>query len=122
MLGAKGLILRHLHIAKLPNDAEGLLLPSPPGPGHQPWVDLDQGGPVSKASNRVFVVSEAHDVDELQGCADVTGQLGFRTELVKRVLAENGVERGTLQAVVGRGGLVRPLQSGTYEVDAGNAR
>jgi butyrate kinase len=47
----------------------------------------------------------------------VFDQLDFRVAAVDRLLAEAGVKPGELSAVVGRGGLLKPLPSGTYAVD-----
>lgn len=44
-------------------------------------------------------------------------QQEFRTALIKAALKESGCEIADLSAVVGRGGLLPPLSSGTYEVD-----
>jgi butyrate kinase len=47
----------------------------------------------------------------------VFDQLDLRVAAVDRLLAEAGVKAGELSAVVGRGGLLKPLPSGTYAVD-----
>lgn len=44
-------------------------------------------------------------------------QLPARTRAVRAFLDHSGVEREALAAVVGRGGLLRPIESGTYLVD-----
>jgi len=43
-------------------------------------------------------------------------QLETRLDAVHTVLGERGVDLSALQATVGRGGLLRPLESGTYRV------
>lgn len=48
---------------------------------------------------------------------NVTAQYKFRRDLVLNTLRENNVERGSLHAVIGRGGLIKPGPSGTYEVN-----
>ena len=47
----------------------------------------------------------------------VWDELPARTAAVRAFLAREGVGPGALAAVVGRGGLLGPLASGTYEVD-----
>ncbi len=47
----------------------------------------------------------------------VTAQLQFRQELVVKTLSERAVALCEIRAVIGRGGLVRPLASGTYVVN-----
>jgi butyrate kinase len=49
-------------------------------------------------------------------------QLGFRLAAVRAFLAEAGIAPGALGAVAGRGGLFRPVESGTYEVGAAMLR
>ncbi len=44
-------------------------------------------------------------------------QMSFRRSAVETFLKEQGVVAGDLDAVVGRGGLVLPVESGTYRVD-----
>ncbi|OFZ80337.1 MAG: butyrate kinase [Bdellovibrionales bacterium RIFOXYD1_FULL_53_11] len=47
----------------------------------------------------------------------VTSQYEFRKQLVLKTLEENGINQNSISAVVGRGGLVKPIPSGTYSVD-----
>lgn len=58
-----------------------------------------------------------HADAELQPFPRILDQLPLRAAAVDRLLAEAGVQRGELSAVVGRGGLLKPLASGTYAVD-----
>lgn len=60
----------------------------------------------------------AHTDDALAPFRDrpILDQLALRLAAVRRVLAERGVEPADLDAVVGRGGLLRPLAGGTYRV------
>jgi butyrate kinase len=60
----------------------------------------------------------SHSVAELEACGDrLYGQLPMRRAVVEQALAEAGIEPASIDAFVGRGGLVRPLVSGTYRVD-----
>jgi len=56
-----------------------------------------------------------HSDEELAGFESVAAQAGIRTEAVRHFLDRAAPER--IDAVVGRGGLLRPLASGTYRVD-----
>lgn len=47
----------------------------------------------------------------------VTAQFHFRKDLVLKTLEDNRVAAADISAVIGRGGLVRPIPSGTYRVD-----
>lgn len=48
----------------------------------------------------------------------VTAQYDFRKSMVLDSLKENQVALSEISAVIGRGGLLRPIESGTYEVDS----
>lgn len=58
-----------------------------------------------------------HHGDELKGFARVYDQHGYRLDLVLAALAEAGIALESLNAVVGRGGLLKPLTGGTYAVN-----
>lgn len=47
----------------------------------------------------------------------VTSQFEMRKNMVLDALKENNIAVEDIQAVIGRGGLVKPIESGTYEVD-----
>ena len=48
----------------------------------------------------------------------VTAQFEFRKDVVMTALAENDITLRDLHAVIGRGGVVKPIPSGTYAVNA----
>lgn len=64
----------------------------------------------------LFAKTIRHDDEELGGFHSLTEQIPFRMQAVKGFMDENNFESASLSAVVGRGGLLKPLQSGTYEV------
>jgi butyrate kinase len=47
----------------------------------------------------------------------VTSQFEMRKKVVTEALKENGIELSEINAVIGRGGLLKPIESGTYEVN-----
>lgn len=57
-----------------------------------------------------------HAPSELVQFGDIMEQHGFRKELIARALVERGVAIRSLTAVVGRGGLLRPIPSGVWVV------
>lgn len=57
-----------------------------------------------------------HREDALEAFEHVLDQLEWREKEIARFIENEGVETGGLQAVVGRGGLLRPLAGGTYQV------
>ena len=47
----------------------------------------------------------------------ITAQYDFRKKMVLGAMAENKVELSELHAAIGRGGLLKPIESGTYEIN-----
>jgi len=58
-----------------------------------------------------------HSSEELKGFKHFQEQLGFRIAVVEGFLAQQGVAASDLAAIVGRGGLLKPLSSGAYLVN-----
>lgn len=59
-----------------------------------------------------------HSAEELAGFENVIDQFAFRKQIIVDTLAGAGIDIKTLDAVIGRGGLVKPIPSGVYEVSA----
>ena len=58
-----------------------------------------------------------HSIEALAPYKKMTDQYDFRMGIIVGALAEAGIDVATLDAVVGRGGLVKPLEGGTYNVN-----
>lgn len=58
-----------------------------------------------------------HSVDELKGFASIIDQYQFRKEIILESLHSQGINFNKLSAVVGRGGLLKPIPGGTYSVN-----
>lgn len=58
-----------------------------------------------------------HQGAALQGFARVVDQCQYRSDLITAGMAEAGIELSSLTAVVGRGGLLKPIDGGTYAVN-----
>lgn len=58
-----------------------------------------------------------HTPDELKPFKTLFDQYKFRQDLMLDYLKNDGIDLSDLSAVVGRGGMVRPLESGVYEVN-----
>ena len=58
-----------------------------------------------------------HSADDLKPFESLLEQHEFRKNLMVDYLAKDGIDITELSAVVGRGGLVRPLESGVYSVN-----
>jgi len=65
----------------------------------------------------LFTETLAHNPAELAGYRTVLEQHAFRKEAVLRFLAGKDTPLSSLAAVVGRGGLTKPLSGGTYLVN-----
>lgn len=61
--------------------------------------------------------SLTHSADELKGYADIASQFDFRKQAVVEALQQAGIDPASLDAVIGRGGLVKPIPSGVYAVN-----
>ncbi len=72
---------------------------------------------VYEDEKELFSVSINHSAEELSKFNRILDQKAYRTELIKKELQQRGIEITSLSAVVGRGGLLKPLESGTYEVN-----
>ncbi|MBC7960959.1 MAG: butyrate kinase [Vallitaleaceae bacterium] len=57
-----------------------------------------------------------HSATELGAYSTISEQLDFRKEVVLQALKEKNYDISGLSAVVGRGGLLKPIESGTYKV------
>ena len=58
-----------------------------------------------------------HSAEEIDRFEKITDQFSFRKKMIVDALNEAGVDMHSLAVVVGRGGLVNPLESGIYEVN-----
>ena len=65
----------------------------------------------------VFEKTIRHTNEELQPFDRVADQFEFRKELIISALKENNISLNSLNAVVGRGGLLKPIEGGTYTVN-----
>ncbi len=65
----------------------------------------------------VFSVNIFHPSEEIAKYGKIIEQYEFRKQAILDILKEKGIELETLSAVVGRGGLLRPIEGGTYIVN-----
>ncbi|MCK4421065.1 butyrate kinase [candidate division WOR-3 bacterium] len=66
---------------------------------------------------RIFVENISHSKKEIQVFKKIIDQLSFRRNAILDLMKEKNRNIQTLDAVVGRGGLLRPIESGTYLVN-----
>ncbi|MDU7109531.1 MAG: butyrate kinase [Clostridium perfringens] len=58
-----------------------------------------------------------HSAEEILKYDTIFDQLDFRKKVILKVLKEKGIDINELDAVVGRGGMLKPIEGGTYEVN-----
>lgn len=61
--------------------------------------------------------SIVHTKEELEQFDALYDQISFRSSIIDAQMKKAGIEKKMLAAVVGRGGLIAPVASGTYRVD-----
>ncbi len=72
---------------------------------------------VYEDEKEVFVETLRHSSDEIAKYDSIFEQREFRKDVIMNVLKENNFNVNTLDAVVGRGGMLKPMPGGTYEVN-----
>ncbi|SCZ02855.1 butyrate kinase [Alkaliphilus peptidifermentans] len=65
----------------------------------------------------VFEEVLRHSSEEIGKYSNIFGQYEFRKNVILETLNEKGINLTKLAAVVGRGGLLKPITGGTYQVD-----
>jgi len=69
-----------------------------------------------ETESQTWSVDIQHTELELKGFSAVLEQFDFRRKVILAKLAELGTRPAELSAVVGRGGLFKPLRAGTYRI------
>lgn len=65
----------------------------------------------------IFLNQTEHSEAELSGFSDILDQLDFRLEVIRSILKKNMFSLESLNAVVGRGGLLPPVNAGGYLIN-----
>ena len=65
----------------------------------------------------IFKDTLRHSAEELAPFKRITDQFDFRKEVIEKCLAKAGIDIKSLDAIIGRGGLFKPIPSGTYAVN-----
>ena len=65
----------------------------------------------------VFETTLRHSNEEIDQYEKITDQYDFRKQVILTALSDNGINLTKLSAVVGRGGLLKPIKGGTYAVN-----
>jgi len=65
----------------------------------------------------IFQKSIKHTPEELAPFQRVTDQYEYRKEIILKELIDAGIDIRKISIIVGRGGLIKPIESGVYEVN-----
>jgi butyrate kinase len=65
----------------------------------------------------IFLKSIPHDVEELAKFDKVSDQFEYRKDIILDELKNAHIETDKIEAVVGRGGLIKPIKSGIYSIN-----
>ena len=72
---------------------------------------------VFEDEKQLFEETLRHSSDEISKYETIVDQIDFRKEIIIKVLRENNFNLNELAAAVGRGGMLKPMESGTYIVN-----
>ncbi len=72
---------------------------------------------IYKNANPVFLKDIKHSNKELKKFETIADQFDFRKDIILKELKKAEIKIDLIRAVVGRGGLVKPIESGIYEVN-----
>ena len=72
---------------------------------------------VYEGEKEVLEETLRNSAEEILKYDTIFDQIDFRKEVILKVLKEKGIDINELDAVVGRGGMLKPIEGGTYEVN-----
>ena len=81
-----------------------------------PEVDITKIA-VYRNTSLIFLKSIRHKPEALVGFSHVIEELDYRTELILDELKNNQIDLNDIEVVMARGGLIKPLKSGVYQVN-----
>lgn len=68
-------------------------------------------------ADQIYTHSFAHTAEELSKFATPADQFEWRKNMIIDNLAEAGIDLKSFDIIIGRGGIIRPVESGVYEVN-----
>lgn len=77
---------------------------------------------VYKNTNPVFLKTIKHDTDALKKFPTIADQHDFRKKVILDELTTADIQLEQIKVIVGRGGLIKPIESGIYEVNENMVR
>lgn len=72
---------------------------------------------VYDGNREIFTENIYHPVEELSKYNSIVDQKDFRKEIIMNKLKENNIDISEINGVIGRGGLLRPIEGGTYIIN-----
>ncbi len=65
----------------------------------------------------LFTINIKHSTEEINSYKRIIDQYEFREKIILRELKQAGIEFSSIDVVVGRGGLVKPIPGGVYRIN-----
>ncbi|MCT4584500.1 MAG: butyrate kinase [Peptostreptococcaceae bacterium] len=72
---------------------------------------------VYENEKEIFEKTLRHSNEEIEKYETISAQMDFRREVIEAALVEANIKLEDLSAIVGRGGLLKPMAGGTYKVN-----
>jgi len=72
---------------------------------------------VFDGKEEVFVKNIKHSTEEMSDFKKITDQSDFRKNVILKELEQNNIPLHSIEIVMGRGGLIKPIPSGIYKVN-----
>lgn len=72
---------------------------------------------IFEGSEQVFVKNIKHPTEEISKYATIADQYEFRRDVILEVLKEENIDIKSIDLIMGRGGLIKPLKSGVYKIN-----
>lgn len=73
---------------------------------------------VYRNKKSVFIKAIRHSSDELAPYARIADQKEFRKSIILNTLEQTGLDIGKVTGIIGRGGVIKPIESGVYRINA----
>jgi butyrate kinase len=72
---------------------------------------------VYEDDHKAFEEAIPHTHADLKGYDLISDQFDYRMELILKILEKGGINLSEMDIIIGRGGMMKPISSGIYEVD-----
>lgn len=72
---------------------------------------------VYRGSSSLFQTNISHSEEEIAQYSRITDQFSFRKDAILKALNDNNIDIQCIEVVMGRGGLIKPVPSGVFEVN-----